>query len=559
LVLITILSAVVSLGRTDYSRAGIHLPDQPKDTEAMPADEFKNPIISGTWADPGFIRVADDYYSVCSTQGWQPGAFVIHSRDMLHWEYIGHAYREHPEIPPGKTNRGCWGLDIGYNPNNKTFIIYAPLSNGTLYAYYSKDPAGPYDVRQMGRLGTDPGFFADDDGKLYLICSEKAVIWELSRDGLSIMRDVAKIDKTGIRIFEGPAIFKRQGYYYLLYSANGTAPHEGGMIGTMRATRLEGPWEHDPNNPQLLTDPEAPIQGPQHGTLLETQNGQWFLAYHAHELSHFSLARQTYLEPVEWTKDGWWKCSNGKVPSRANKKPLLPEYILELAQSDEFSRPELGLQWFFLTKPDFSGESWSLTDKAGYLTINTKPGDISSVDSQVNIFQQRVINKKFEFTTEVSFDAAADREAAGLHLFHDPQMNLWLTTSADNRRKIIEVGKYNNGRRTNIYSVENDFGNTVYLKIAVDGNETATFYYGADSKKWNRIGTDVYFGDSFQDLRSGNKGDPDLGWIGVDGRNKWTGTTFGIFAVGGDNRNPNPAQFNYFRVTSFDDRNSFNR
>jgi hypothetical protein len=76
LVLITILSAVVSPAQIDPSKASINPPDHEKKTIAMPADKFKNPIISGTWADPGFIRVADDYYSVCSTQGWQPGPLL---------------------------------------------------------------------------------------------------------------------------------------------------------------------------------------------------------------------------------------------------------------------------------------------------------------------------------------------------------------------------------------------------------------------------------------------------------------------------------------------------
>ena len=132
---VTTLLAVASAGQVDVSRVSFRLSGHEKKTVALRADEFRNPIVSGTWADPGFIRVGDDYYSVCSTQGWQPGAFVIHSKDMLHWEYIGHGYRENPEIPPGRTNKGGWGLEIGYNPNNKTFIIYAPLSNGRLYAY----------------------------------------------------------------------------------------------------------------------------------------------------------------------------------------------------------------------------------------------------------------------------------------------------------------------------------------------------------------------------------------------------------------------------------------
>ena len=518
---------------------------------ASSAETFSNPIISGTWADPGFIRVGSDYYSVCSTQGWQPGAHIIHSKDLLNWEYIGYGYREHSEIPPGLTYRGGWGLEMGYNPNNQTFLIYAPMSDGNLYAYYSKDPAGPYESKPMGRLGTDPGFFVDDDNKVYLICSEKAVIWEMTSDGLSIKRKVCRIKKKDIPIFEGPGLFKHGRYYYLLYSAYGTGAYDGGLIGTMRARDLAGPWERDPDNPQLLTDPNAAIQGPQHGTLVETQNGQWYLAYHAHELSHYSLARQMYLEQIEWTDDGWWRCVNGKVPSRDVARPDLAEHKVILRQSDEFDSPELSLQWFFLTKPDFSGESWSLTDRPGYLRIRTGTGDIGSIESQPCVFLQRVMNKYFEFSTEVTFDAGQDGHAAGLHMFHDPKMNFWLATTIRNGNTTIEVGKYNDGKRTELYSTENTIGDKVYLKIAVDGSEHASFYYSGDGSNWKRLGDTIYFGDSFADFRNGEKGDPDLGWASVGKKNRWTGTTFGVFATGGQ-AEPTNAYFDYIRVNQFD-------
>ena len=77
---------------------------------------YSNPIISGNWSDPAVIRVGGDFYSVCSTTCWQPGATIMHSRDLVHWRYLGCAYRQHPEIPAGRTNAGCWGLEMGYNP-----------------------------------------------------------------------------------------------------------------------------------------------------------------------------------------------------------------------------------------------------------------------------------------------------------------------------------------------------------------------------------------------------------------------------------------------------------
>src|SRR4051812_22208294 len=84
---------------------------------AAKAAEYSNPIMRGDWSDPGFIRVGDDYYSCRSSFGWQPGIPIVHSRDLLHWEYIGHAFTSLPGIAPGDTRNGIWGVEMGYNPN----------------------------------------------------------------------------------------------------------------------------------------------------------------------------------------------------------------------------------------------------------------------------------------------------------------------------------------------------------------------------------------------------------------------------------------------------------
>jgi len=514
------------------------------------AAEYRNPIVRGNWPDPGVIRVGEDYYSVSSTSGWQPGVRVIHSKDLVHWEYIGYAYAHHPDIRTGTTRSGCYGLEMGYNPNTRMYLIYAPLANRTLFVYYSRSPQGPYSVKNMGRLGIDPGFFADDDGRLYLI-TYRGDLCELTEDGLSIKRKVTKIDTTGLKFFEGPDIFKRNGYYYILYSDGGTRPHQPSTIDTLRAKNLSGPWERDPKNPRMFsTDNGAAFQGPAHGTLVHTQNGEWFVTYHAHELSHYSLGRQLCMEPVEWTDDGWWRPKNGRVPSVKNRKPNLPDCNYELAQSDDFEKDRLGLQWFFHCKPDFSGESWSLTEQPGCLRIKTRPGDISAAESITNVFLQRVTLKRFEFTTKVAFDATEGNEAAGLHMYHDQGMNFWLVTTIRDGKKVFEVGKYNNGRRSMMFRADNTIGTTVHLRIMVDGHERATFYYGADGTAWQKLGKSIYFGDSWMDLRNGEKGDPDLGWVGIRKRNAWSATTFGLFAVRDGAKRSRNADFSYFRVTA---------
>ncbi len=483
--------------------------------------QYANPIMRGDWSDPGFIRVGEDYYSVRSSFGWQPGLPIVHSKDLIHWEYIGHGFQTHPALKPGDTRFGIWGVEMGYNPNTRQFLIFAPTREGEVFVFNSDKPEGPYQMHSLGaNLGIDPGFFNDDDGRLYLILN-KGPLYELAADGLSIKSNAATIDHSAYRYFEGPDIFKHGEYYYLLFSDGGTLPHEPSTISCMRAKTLQGPWEADPNNPVMFsTDNHARFEGPAHGTLIDTVKGEWFITYHAHETAYYSLGRQMLMEPIEWTSDGWWRPVHGKVPSETNVAPDLPQVNLMLAQSDEFAAGagggggELGLQWFFTCAPDFTGKAWSLKEKPGSLVIHTQPGDLGSIDALPGIFQQRMIDKAFSVETQVTFDAAQGHEAAGLHLYHDPLMNLWLASTVADGKKMIAVGKYNLGTRSDLWAVPNAVGNVVHLKIVVDGAESASFYFGADGKQWAKLGESIYFEASGHHLRDNQRGDPDLGWVG---------------------------------------------
>ena len=165
-----------------------------------------------------------------------------------------------------------------------------------------------------------------------------------------------------------------------------------------------------------------------------------------------------------------------------------------------------------------------------------------------NVFLQRVTSKKFEFSTLLDFDAKENNEKAGLHMYHDAGMNFWLVSSIIQGEKVFEVGKYNNGKKTVLWTVPNTIGNKVYLKIEVNGEETARFYFSANSSTWKNLGKEIYFGDSWTDLRNNKKGDPDLGWVGIEKRNCWSAATFGIFAVCNGAEKSNNADFDFFRV-----------
>ena len=99
------------------------------------------------------------------------------------------------------------------------------------------------------------------------------------------------------------------------------------------------------------------------------------------------------------------------------------------------------------------------------LRIHPQPGDLGALSALPETFQQRVIDKQFTVETKLTFDARDGAEAAGLHLYHDPLMNLWLASTVRDGKKVIAVGKYNLGRRTDLWAAPNPFGRTVFVEV----------------------------------------------------------------------------------------------
>jgi xylan 1,4-beta-xylosidase len=204
------------------------------------------------------------------------------------------------------------------------------------------------------------------------------------------------------------------------------------------------------------------------------------------------------------------------------------------------------------------------------LRVRAAPGDLGSLSALPAVFQQRVTDKAFTLETKLTFTPGGDGAAAGLHLYHDPLMNLWLAATMRAGRPVIAVGKYNLGVRTDLWSAPNPHGATVHLKIVVDGQEQATFFFGPDGKQWRQVGGSVYFGASGHHLRAGRRGDPDLGWVGrykdptatreeIRGApnpalparrgNLWTAATCGVFAVRDGSAAAATADFDHLHVT----------
>lgn len=296
-------------------------------------DFYKNPVRRGFFPDPSICRVGSDYYMVNSSFIFFPCIPISHSRDLVHWEIIGHAITD-PKwafLDELEGGRGFWAPDISFYEGR--FYITATYRLNDVPPVYrrqivvsSDKPEGPYtEPVFIDEDGIDPSIFNDDDGKRYMLLNRGARIFELDKTASKKISD-AELLYYGDhkRAPEGPHLYKKDGYYYLLEAEGGTGP--GHRVTVSRSKELFGEYTPCPYNPIMRQDdPSAAIQRCGHGDLVDTPDGRWYMVYLCGRMigdGYSVLGRETALDPVTWTDDGWPIVNDLKGPSAMQKKPF---------------------------------------------------------------------------------------------------------------------------------------------------------------------------------------------------------------------------------------------
>ena len=496
---------------------------------------YKNPVITGMNPDPSICRVGDDFYLATSTFEYFPGIPIYHSKDLVHWDLIGHALDNKKNCPlmGAGSSGGNYAPALRYH--NGTFYIsctnYGGKGSQGVFYVTATNPAGPWsDPVWIGNWYVDPSMmFANDS--MYWVSP--------GNDGSFMVGTFDPVHEKFIKPLqvvatgqggsspEGPHMYKIGEYYYLMSAEGGTGYEHREVI--QRSKSPYGPFESSPYNPVIsnMNQPESPFQAIGHADLVQLQDGSWWLVclgIRPKGGRYQHLGRETYLAPVKWTDDGWPVGGDNGVMLEEFPVPNLPEHQWEKGPvRDDFSSPTLSLQWNFLRNPYEA--DWSLTEKPGYLRLNGSKVNLKDKDSPAFV-GRRQPDFNMVASTKVSFKPVSHNEEAGLVVRGNDTNYFSLAITIRDGKRVALFRKYLQDEVSQEEYIEIPMSDVV-LKISANELE---YKFWVQPKGNNPI-------------LVGTAATKDISTEKISG---FTGVFIGMYATGNGSSNTNPADFDWF-------------
>lgn len=476
---------------------------------------YTNPVINADYSDPDVCVAGEDYYLTASSFNCIPGLPILHSKDLVNWEIVGHAVKElepKQEFDRPSHGNGIWAPSIRYH--NGEFYIYWGDPDYGVFMVKAKDPAGEWSkplcvIPGKGLIDTTPLW--DDDGRCYLVnayansrsrFASVIAIRELSADGTKpIGNPVIIYDGNGTesRTCEGPKIYKRDGWYWVMFPAGGVPT---GFQVAMRSKNPFGPYE----SKVVLAQGKTKINGPHQGAWVHTKFGEdWFLHFQDKE----AYGRVVHLQPVTW-KDNWPVMGIDKdgdycgEPVTTYRKPKTSGtvQVVNPAESDEFSDTRLGLQWQWHANYN---ETFGMPTAFGSYRVYTHKVSekFQNLWEVPNLLLQKTPADKFTATTKIRFTSKDQNQTGGLLMMgldysglvvkrvgNDFQLLQISCKSADKGKPQTEQ-LIATLKPTAVDQIDYQPGThiDIYMRMSVNDGKMH-FSYSLDGKKYTKCGTE---------------------------------------------------------------------
>ncbi len=487
-----------------------------------------NPVLPGFHPDPSILRVGDEYFIANSTFEWYPGVEIHRSKDLVTWDRVPSPLSEKRllDMDGAPPSCGIWAPCLSYS-DGLFWLIYTnvrtwhgPWKDTPNYLTTAPSIEGPWsDPVFLNCSGFDPSLFHDEDGRKWFVNMEwdyrltgpKQFSGILAQEYLPSERRLAgpirKIFKgSELGMVEGPHLYKREGWYYILAAEGGTEYAHATTLARSRS--LFGPYELHPFNPLISSyaHPDLRLQKAGHASWCDTPDGRTYLSFLCGRplpgTRSCPLGRETSIVELEW-REGWpyVKHEDGKdfedgvcrnYPSSSFEPPLIKaEYekagaFPPAARSVEyrFGGPEIPVDFKSL-RTERDPDTYSLTARPGWLRMRGGQSPISCFGQ--SLLARRQTDFDFDAATRIDFSPASFQQLAGLCWRYDEENQYLLAISRDEGlgRVLFVITMINHGFARSLETKIPDEG-PVWLGLSVRG-ASGSFRYSLDGEKWNPL------------------------------------------------------------------------
>ncbi|HQL26390.1 MAG TPA: glycoside hydrolase 43 family protein [Bacteroidaceae bacterium] len=412
--------------------------------------ECINPLTYTDVPDPDLIRVGDDYYMISTTMYFCPGAPIMHSKDLVHWEIVSYVYDylnddDVYNLRNGRNayGRGQWAASLRY-VDGTYYALFIANDQGKTYVYKTKDINSSFWERSVIDRPFHDASMLFEDGRLFVVWGNGDIrIIELEPDGSAIKagaeeKIIIESPRQGYNLrAEGAHIYHIGDYYYILVI---DWPSGGVRTETCwRSKDLYGPYE----SKVILSGPfDGRGDGVAQGGIVQTQNGDWYAVMFQ---DHGAVGRIPTLQPVTWVDD-WPILGDDTKPVKQFTVNLPESGENRTWANDEFNykKEELDLVWQWNHKPDNS--AWSVTERKGWLRLKTSHIATGVMDAR-NTLTQRTVGPRCY--SEVLLDAAGMKpgDRAGIIAFQSNYCTIGVEVAEDGSKSLVAMTHRNIGRR----------------------------------------------------------------------------------------------------------------
>ncbi|KAI0888296.1 glycoside hydrolase family 43 protein [Annulohypoxylon maeteangense] len=418
---------------------------------------YYNPILPGFHPDPSciFVKEWDDtFFCVSSSFNAFPGIPLHASKDLRNWKLIGHVLNRREQLPRlAETNRstsGIWAPTLRFH--DETFWLVTTLvdddratddaSRWDNIIFQSNNPFDPpswSEAIHFDLEGYDTSPVWDSNGKTYIVGAHSWKVFpgillaEANLETGEVGEWNVIWNGTGGTAPEGPHIYLKDGWYYLLAAEGGTGLEH--MVTMARSKSIHGPYEANSANPVLTNSNTTNyFQTVGHADLFQDSTGNWWgvalSTRSGPEYINYPMGRETVMVPVMWADGEFpvWSPLNGEMSGwefpETNLEVDGPGPIITEGDTIDFE-PESTLPAHFTHWRFPIPESYTISPPDHPNTLKLNPsklnltalnGNYAGPDGQTFV-GRRQQDTLFTYSVDLDFAPTSLEEEAGVSVF----------------------------------------------------------------------------------------------------------------------------------------------